>query len=75
MGHTLVQRLQALSQLSSAELKSEYKLQLKKPRDRRLTGGAGLGLIDMSRKASKPLVASLESLDDGKEFYSVYVTI
>lgn len=71
----LLQRLQDLSQLDSVELKYEYKKQLKKPRDRSLSGGAGLGLIDMSRKASKPLVATLEPLGDGTEFYSVYVTI
>lgn len=75
VGKSLVQRLQSLSCLNAIELKSEYKKQLKKPRDRSLAGGAGLGLIDMSRKASKPLVAKLEPLDDGKEFYSVYVTI
>jgi len=74
-GQALLMRLQGLSKLTANELKTEYKKQLKKPRDRSLAGGAGLGLIDMSRKASLPLVAKLEPLGDGKEFYSVYVTV
>lgn len=75
VGAKLIERLEYLGQLSKTDLKSVYKEQLNKPRNRSLIGGAGLGLIDMSRKASQPLMAKLEPLDDEIAFCSVYVTI
>ena len=57
--------------LDKAQLKAAYKEQLRKPRDADAVSGAGLGLIDIARKASEPLQASLRELSDGRAFISL----
>jgi hypothetical protein len=37
--------------------------------------GAGLGLIDIARKSSEPLQASLDDLGGGKAFFTLRATI
>jgi hypothetical protein len=74
-GQRLAQRVESLFSMDKAALKAAYKEQLRRPRDESASTGAGLGLIDMARKASAPLTCSLRSLDNGKAFLSLYVTI
>ncbi|WZB74448.1 DUF6272 family protein [Achromobacter insuavis] len=52
-------RIQQLAALDKAALKAEYKTQLHKPRTPGVASGAGLGLIDIARRAGAPLEASL----------------
>jgi hypothetical protein len=75
-GRALVERIEALGQLDKAQLRAAYKEQLRKPRDENAASGAGLGLIDMARKASAPVSASLHPLEAGSQlFFSLRVVI
>lgn len=65
--------LDMLEKLDKKELKTLYKQNLRKT----LPPGAnpGLGLIDMARKASQPLVYSLKDIDDRYCFFSLKAII
>ncbi|MFO7649248.1 biofilm regulation protein kinase SiaB [Halomonas sp. 3H] len=74
-GERLVRTVEALGPLDRAELKAAYKQQLRRPREDQGGSGAGLGLLDMARKTSRPLQASLQALPDGQGFFSLTATI
>jgi len=74
-GHALTTRVDTLAAMDRAELKARYKEQLRKPREEGSASGAGLGLIDMARKAAEPLGCSLQTLDDGRAFFSLRVVM
>ena len=74
-GQALCERIRALACMDKAELKSAYKTQLKQPRDPSLKSGAGLGLIEVARKSSEPLVCSLTPLDPELAFFSLRAVI
>ncbi|WP_302141791.1 biofilm regulation protein kinase SiaB [Halomonas alkalicola] len=74
-GERLVATVASLAPLDKAELKAAYKQQLRRPRDEEAPSGAGLGLLDMARKASRPLAASLQPLPDGRSFFSLTATL
>lgn len=74
-GRALVARVAALAQLDKIQLKAAYKEQLRKPRDASATTGAGLGLLDIARRSSSPLVASLTELTGDRAFFSLRATI
>ncbi len=67
-GQALTARVQALAGLDRVALKALYKQQLRQPRQPETRSGAGLGLIEIARRASQPLEASLEDLGDGRGF-------
>lgn len=72
-GRALVQRVAMLAALDRTSLRAAYKEQLRAPRV--ADSGAGLGLIDMARKASAPMQAQLQELPDGSAFFSMTVVI
>ena len=74
-GQHLLDRVDVLGRLDKVELKSLYKEQLRKPREEGVVTGAGLGLIDIARKSSEPLRASLDELGGGKAFFTLRATI
>ena len=74
-GERLVQRVRELGTLDKAQLKAEYKTQLRRPRDPEAVTGAGLGLIDIARRASAPLDASLTAHDETRAFFSLSVVL
>lgn len=74
-GDFLLKQVEELASLDKTELKSRYKQQLRQPRDQEAATGAGLGLIDMARKATAPIQASLKPLNDGFAFLSISVQI
>ena len=74
-GTELEVRVRKLASMDKAQLKAEYKEQLRKPREEGAATGAGLGLIDLARKASEPLSCSLRTLDDGRAFFSMRVVM
>jgi hypothetical protein len=73
-GAGLLRRIEALASLDKAALKAAYKEQLRKPREAG-AHGAGLGLLEISRKASTPLLANLRNLDDGRAYVSLRAVI
>ena len=74
-GRQLVEVVNDLAHLDADELKRAYKEQLRRPRDEQATSGAGLGLLDMARKSTKPLEPALQALPSGQGFFSLTATI
>ena len=75
-GEMLLERVNALSTMDKTQLKSAYKEQLRKPRSEEAGAGAGLGLIDIARKASAPVSCSLQPVGSGsRSFFSLRVAI
>lgn len=75
-GERLVAIVDRLAGMDKAALKAEYKTQLHKPRVPGTVTGAGLGLIDIARRASGPLQASLSpQIENGRAFFSLSVAI
>lgn len=74
-GTTLEARVNALAAMDKAQLKTQYKEQLRKPREEGSATGAGLGLLDLARKAAEPLACSLRTLADGRAFFSIRVVM
>lgn len=74
-GQGLLNAVESLADLDKAQLKAAYKEQLRKPRDAEKTSGAGLGLIDIARKASQPLRAHLQPISDDRSFFSLRAVI
>lgn len=74
-GERLVATIEALAHLDKLELKKAYKQQLRQPRETATGSGAGLGLLDIARKSSEPMQASLTVLPDGRGFFSLTATI
>ena len=74
-GEKLLAAVDSLAGLDKAQLKAAYKEQLRRPRDAAKPSGAGLGLIDIARKSSQPLRASLQPVPDGRGFFSLRAVI
>jgi len=73
-GEALAERLVLLQGLDKGGLKTLYKEQMRRELPPGSLG-AGLGLIDMARKAAAPLVFSLTPDGDGLLFFSLRVEI
>lgn len=75
-GAWLEQRIAGLNRLDKVALKAEFKQQLRQPRAAlQAGGGAGLGLIDMARRAAEPLWARVQPIDEQYAFFSLRVII
>jgi len=72
-GEALDARIKALRLMDKAALRAAYKERLRA--ERAPGGGAGLGLLDMARKASEPITSSLKPLSAGRAFFSLTVVI
>ena len=72
-GRALLERIRQLARLDKPQLKQLYKQTL---RDRdHDPAGAGLGLIEMARRASEPIEATLQERPEGQAIFSLRVTI
>ncbi len=74
-GQALVDRIRTLANLDKPELKALYKQQLRQPHSEVKGRGAGLGLIEIARRSSQPMEASLDPLDPGHAFFSLRAII
>jgi len=74
-GKALQTRITELAGLDKVQLKAAYKEQLRKSRGDD-DSGAGLGLIDIARKANEPFSCSLLPVNSGNQlFFSLKVVI
>ncbi len=73
-GITLKERVDGMSGLDRPALKALFKAQLRQPRED-LNGSAGLGLIDMARKATRPVSATVREIDAERSFLSLRVVL
>ena len=69
----LIAHLAHLHSLDRAGLKDLHRQQLRAPLS--ASGGAGLGLIEMARKASAPLEYAFSDIDERFEFFSLRVVL
>lgn len=70
----LSERLDHVNALSPELLKAAYKETLRKPVEEQALG-AGLGLLQMARKSSRPLNYNLEPVDEEHVFFTLTVYI
>ncbi|HUD42364.1 MAG TPA: SiaB family protein kinase [Dokdonella sp.] len=70
----LGRRLDALAAMDKAALKAAYKDQLRRERGPDQSG-AGLGLIEIARRATRPLEYSFTPLAEGRAYFSLCVEI
>ena len=70
-------RIKQLNTMSKEDLKAAYKEQLKKSRsqDPATARNAGLGLIEISRKARLPIEYALTAYDDNYDFFTMKVIV
>lgn len=76
-GEWLASHISTLAGMDRVQLKAAYKAQLRQSHDATdLATGAGLGLIDMARKAAEPISYALQPLSrDTRLFFSLRVVI
>lgn len=70
----LIAKIEQLRMLDMAGLKALYKEQRRKPLADGASG-AGLGLIDMARKTSKPLAYQVQPIDDKTAFFTLQAVV
>lgn len=70
----LTKKLDEIASLDKDGLKRLYKAQLKKPLAPEATG-AGLGLIDMARRAVRPPTYSITGLDERVSFFTLEIYV
>lgn len=74
-GKALIQRVEALARMDKPALKAAFKIQLRQPREALDQDSAGLGLIDIARKATRPLEAFLRPVDAQHAFFSLHAVL
>jgi hypothetical protein len=74
-GQALLKRIHELADCNKAQLKLLYKKQLRQPISQTPGQGAGLGLIEIARRSSQPMEASLDPLEPGRAFFSLRAII
>lgn len=74
-GKALLTRIHELAACDKAQLKLLYKQQLRQPHTRIPGRGAGLGLIEIARRSSQPIEASLDAVESGRAFFSLRAII
>ena len=67
----LFERVAQLAAMNKSVLKTIYKQQLRSPRDEGQSLDAGLGLIEIARKATAPRECSLDPLDACRAFFTL----
>jgi len=71
----LKQRIDHLNTLDKKELRQYYKQQMKADNNNPESKGAGIGLIEIARRATEPIEYKFEPLDNGLQYFSLYITI
>lgn len=69
------ERIDYLNSLDKAELRNYYKEQIRKENKNFESKGAGLGFIEIARRASSGIEYTFTPLEDGFTFFSMFITI
>lgn len=72
---TIRDRIDYLNTLDKAQMRKFYKEQIKQENKNPESKGAGLGLIEIARRASSKIEYSFTPLGDGLTFFAMYVEI
>jgi len=68
-------RIDYLNSLDKNELRQHNKERMRGENDNPESKGAGLGLIEIARRATSPISYSFDSINDDVSFFSMYVEI
>ncbi len=68
-------RVDYINTLDKAQLRKYYKERLRAVDDNMDSKGAGIGLIEIARRASSKIEYDFEAYDDEHSFFTMYVTI
>ncbi|MCL2260067.1 MAG: SiaB family protein kinase [Fibromonadales bacterium] len=68
-------RIDFLNTLDKKELRQYYKQQLIAGNDNPVSKGAGIGLIEIARRASEPIKYEIDKLDNGSLYFTMHVII
>jgi hypothetical protein len=71
----LKSRIDYLNTLDKKELRQFYRQQLNEENTNTESKGAGIGLIEIARRASGPIEYELDLYGEGQQYFSVYVTV
>jgi hypothetical protein len=71
----LKKRIDLLNTLDKKELRNLYKEQRRSENDNPESKGAGIGLIEIARRASSKIEYEFTPYSDGMSYFSMYVTI
>jgi len=71
----LVEKLTKIQSMNKDELKEYYKKQRRGRPPKESKGGAGLGFIEMARRASRPIEFSFKKVNDEFHFFSMKIVI
>lgn len=69
------ERIDYLNTMDKTQLRKYYKQQMKEENKNPESRGAGLGLIEIARRASSPIEYEFTPLEDGRAFFAMYVEI
>jgi hypothetical protein len=72
-GRILAEKIEAMRSLNREELKALYKIQRRRAPTTEDSKGAGLGFLEMARKASRPPDYCITEIDDRYSFFSLKV--
>lgn len=67
-------RVEHLSELSNEDLRSLYREKLRQPSETQ-SKGASVGLIEIARRSSLPVVCDYRDADDGLKFFMIKATV
>jgi hypothetical protein len=73
--HVIAERIDYLNTLDKKGLRQYHREKLRTKNDNPDSKGAGLGLIEIARRASAPIKYSFEKLDEKFSYFSMYVEI
>ena len=68
-------RIEYLNSLDKNELRQHNKERMRGENDNPDSKGAGLGLIEIARRATSPIKYTFDSIDDNVSYFSMYVEI
>lgn len=71
----LKKRIDYLNTLDKKQLRKYYKECMQSEDDNPESKGAGLGLIEIARRASSKILYEFQPKDDGMQYYTMYVEI
>ncbi len=71
----LTDSINYINSLNKDELKAYYRERRKSDNDNPESRGAGLGLIEIARRATSPLKFEFSQLDNEYSFFSLYATV
>jgi hypothetical protein len=71
----LVDRLDYLNTLDKKELRQHYKMKIRETDDNPDSKGAGVGLIEIARRAKSKIEYEITPGDNGLSYFTMYVTV